>query len=73
MFLEELVGCISTLGFDRYIGVNGEITDDGSMIAGARYNLRELNTEGNGFPGYTFFTWSNLWPCCHVYPNGNRY
>ena len=43
-------------GFDRYIDANGEIRpDDGSMIAGARYKLRELNTEGNGFPGDTLF------------------
>ena len=39
------------VGFDRFIDADGELRPD----AGAKYSLRELNTEGNGFPGDTLF------------------
>ena len=39
------------VGFDRFIGPDGELRAE----AGAKYSLRELNTEGNGFPGDTLF------------------
>ena len=43
-------------GYDRFIGANGEIRPDTPTLrSGARYPLRELNTEGNGYPGDTLF------------------
>ena len=38
-------------GYDRFIGANGELRPN----AGGKYNLRELNTEGNGYPDDTLF------------------
>ena len=38
------------VGFDRFINADGEIVG-----SGAKYRLRDLNTEGNGFPGDTLF------------------
>ena len=38
------------VGFDRFINADGELVG-----SGAKYRLRDLNTEGNGFPGDTLF------------------
>ena len=38
-------------GYDRFIDANGELRPE----SGERYNLRELNTEGNGYPDDTLF------------------
>ena len=43
-------------GYDRFIGADGQLRPDGVLSkTGAKHSLRELNTEGNGYPGDTLF------------------